>query len=110
MAHGLVLTGIGLDLGAIQRHMAQAHHPRLLAEAQHLDKQLLQCFQVAAAELTDAAVVRLLIAAQHPESSVLVAGTLDFSGGGDADAVGVQQQHRHHPGVKPLLAPRILMA
>jgi hypothetical protein len=39
VAHGLVLGGIGLHLGAIQRHMAQAHYPGLLAEAQDLNEQ-----------------------------------------------------------------------
>ena len=39
MAHGLVLGSMGLDLGAIQGHVAQAHQARLLAEPQHLHKQ-----------------------------------------------------------------------
>jgi len=39
MAHGLVFGSIGLDLGAIQCHVAQAHQARLLAQPQHLHKQ-----------------------------------------------------------------------
>jgi hypothetical protein len=62
VAHGLVLGGIGLHLGAIQRHMAQAHYPGI---------------EVAAPELTDAAVIRLLVPCQHPEGQILVAGALD---------------------------------
>ncbi len=58
MAHRLVFAGIGADLGAIQRHMAQAHQSCLLAEAQHLNKQPGQGTQVAAAEIADPAVVR----------------------------------------------------
>jgi len=62
VAHGLALGGIGLHLGAIQRHMAQAHYPVI---------------EVAAPELTDAAVIRLLVPCQHPEGQILVADALD---------------------------------
>ena len=94
VAHGLVLGGIGLHLGAIQRHMTQAHHPCFLAEAQDLNKQALECIKVAAPKITDTAVVRLLVGRQHPKGQILVAGTLDLPGGEDADAVGVEQQQR----------------
>ena len=70
VAHGLALAGIGsllprrlpLHLGAIVRHLAQAHQLSFLAELQHLNKQSSQGSQVAAAKITDSAVVRLLIA------------------------------------------------
>ncbi|MCP9848178.1 hypothetical protein KBY86_14965 [Synechococcus sp. Lug-A] len=39
MAHGLMFGGIGLNLVAIQRHMAQAHHPGWLTEPQDLNEQ-----------------------------------------------------------------------
>jgi hypothetical protein len=108
VAHRFVLRGIGLHLGAFQRHMAQAHHAALLAEAQDLHKQLAQGLKVAAAELIDPGVVRLLVAGQHPESQILVAGALDPTGRDDACAVGVEQKQRHHPRVKPLLPAGIL--
>ena len=79
-----------------------------LAEPQDLQKQLAQGLQVAATQLTDAAVVRLLVGREHPEAQILVAGPLDPAGGDGAHAVGVEQQHRHHPRVKPLLAAGIL--
>jgi len=53
-------------------------------------------------------VVRLLVYGEYPESQILVAGTLDLAGGDDADAVGVEQQHRHHLRVEPLLPARIV--
>ncbi len=116
MAHGLVLGGIGLNLGAIERHMAQADNPRLLAQPQDLHKQTLEGIEVAAPELTDTAVIGLLVAGHHPEGQILVAGTFDLAGGDDAHAVGAEQEHRQplrgrlrlHPGVKPLLPTRIL--
>ncbi len=116
MAHGLVLTGIGLNLGAnrlaeacgYERYVAQAHHAGLVAQPQDLNEQTLEGIEVAAPELADPAVVRLLVAGQHPEGQVLVAGSLDLAGGDDANAVGVEQQHRRHPRVKSLLAAGIL--
>ncbi len=60
--------------------MAQAHHAGFLAEPQDLHKQIAQGLKVAATELTDAAVVRLLVGREHPEGQILVAGPLDPAG------------------------------
>ena len=108
MAHGLVLGGIGLNLRCHLAPHGSAQHPGLLTEAQELDKQTLEGIEVAAPELTDAAVVRLLVGDEHPECQILVAGKLDLAAGDDAVAVGVEQQHRHHPPVEPLLPARIV--
>lgn len=86
----LVLGCIVMNLGAVQRHMAQAHHPRLLAQPQNLHEHTLEGIEVAAAELTDAAVTGLLIPGQQPESQVLVTGPLDLAGRDGAHAVGVE--------------------
>ena len=110
-----MITGIGLNLGAIQCHMAQAHHAGNLAEPQDLNKQTLERIKVAAAKITDPAVVRLLVTVQHQEGQVLVTGSLDLPGGDDADAVGLEQQNRQplrgrlrqHPPVESLLPTRI---
>ena len=74
VADRLVCEGIGLNLRAIVSHMAEAHHPGLLAEAQDLNEQTLEDIEVEAPELTDAAVVRLLVGGGQPEDQVLVAG------------------------------------
>ncbi len=71
--------------------MAQAHHPRLLAQAQDLRKQRTECIKVAAAKLTDSAVAWLLIARQHSKGQILVTCPLDLARGDDADAVGMEQ-------------------
>jgi hypothetical protein len=96
VAHGLVLGGIGVNLGAIEGHMAEAHHPSLLAQPQDLNKQALEGIEIVAPELADAAVIRLLVASQHPEDQLLVAGALNLAGRDGAHAVGVEHQHRHH--------------
>jgi hypothetical protein len=64
----------------------------LIAHAQ----QARQCNKVSTVEITDSALVRLLITGQHAEGGILPTGLLDSPGGGDADAVGVDQQH-HQP-------------
>ena len=80
MAYGFALGGVGLLLGVIQGDMTQAHHPRLLAQPHDLNKQILEFVEVVAAELADAAVVRLLVAGQHSEVQLLVAGALELAG------------------------------
>ena len=80
VAHGLVFGSIGLDLGAVQCHMAQAHHAGLLAQPQDLDEQALEGIEVAAPELADPAVVGLLVSGQHAKSQVFVAGPFDLPG------------------------------
>jgi hypothetical protein len=67
MTHRFVMGGIGLHLGAIECHMAQAHHANFLAEPQDLHKQAAQSIEFLAPEFTNTAVVRLLIAGQHTE-------------------------------------------
>ena len=93
-----------------------AHHPGDLAEPQDLHKRALEGIKIAAAEIADAALVRLLVGRQHPEGHVLVAGVLDPAGGEDPHAVRIEQQQRQpqrgrlrlHPRVKALLPARIL--
>jgi hypothetical protein len=73
MADGRIPAGIGFHLGANrfaaacgdERPMAQAHQPCLLAQ-QHLNKKTSKGDQVAAAKVTDAAVVGLVITGKHP--------------------------------------------
>ena len=82
--------------------MAQAHHPRLLAQPQDLNKQILKSIEVAAPELADASVVGLLISDQHLEVQFRIAFPLDFKGRDRAHAVGVEQEHGQHARGKPL--------
>jgi len=59
--------------------MAQAHHVGLLAQPEDLNEQTLEGVEITAAELTDPALVRLLVAGQHPEGQILGAGPLDLA-------------------------------
>ncbi len=62
IAHRLVDPGIGLDLGAVERHMAKLHEPRLAAQRKNLPEQSGKRRQMPLAKLTDRAEVRTL----HP--------------------------------------------
>ena len=69
VAHSIVLGGIGLHLGAVQRHMAQADHAGRLAEAQDLNEQLAQGLKIAAPELTDPSVLWLPVSTRNAKYS-----------------------------------------
>jgi hypothetical protein len=71
----------------------QAQQARLLAQPQHLHKQARQCIEMHEGKITDPAVIRLLVAGEHPKSRILPAGPLDLPGGENADAAGLQKQH-----------------
>src|SRR5258705_231172 len=58
IAHRLVDPGIGLDLGAVERHMAKLHEPRLAAQRKNLPEQSGESSQMALAKLADRAEVR----------------------------------------------------
>jgi hypothetical protein len=53
--------------------MTQADHAGLLTQPQDLDEQTLESVEVPAPELADPAVVRLLVAGEHPKGQILVA-------------------------------------
>jgi hypothetical protein len=77
VAHRLVLGGVGLHLGPVQR-VAELHQPRLLTDPEHLDEQLREHRVMDAPELADAGVVRMLVAGDDPERYVLVRLALDL--------------------------------
>jgi len=113
--HRIVLTSTGLHLGAIERHMAEAHHPHLLDQTQDLNKQILNTFKVAKAELADLSEARQFVAAQLPKGQGLIAASLNLPGRVDTHAVGVEQQHqplrerpRLHSRLNPLPPARTL--
>ncbi len=108
VAHRLVLARIGLDLGAVNRHMAKLHQPRTPAQLQHLHEQPLNVLPVHLAKLVDSGEKRLRVGANHPKRHVLVAGTLDTPRGVHPGAVGVDQQRHHHRRVVRALPARVL--
>jgi hypothetical protein len=99
VAHGFVLGGIGAQLGAVQRDMAEPDQARAPAQGEHLHEEFGQGGEVASAELADGAEVRPVQRRHRLEVEALLAGAGDPPRRVDAPAVGVEQQRHHHPRV-----------
>src|SRR6516162_6369444 len=104
IAHRLVLGGIGLQLGAIERHMPELDQAGLLAQQQHLLEQVVQRLQVPLAEIRYRAEIRHIEPHNAHEINPLAARLGDPAGGVNAAAVGIQKQRRHHDRIKRRLA------
>ena len=102
------MLALALTLVPSRTHVPKAHHAGLLAQPQDLNKQTFESIKVAATEVADPAVVLLLIAGEHTESQILIAGPIDLRLQHRPHAVRVEQQHRRHPRIEPLLPAGIL--
>ena len=85
--------------------MAQLHQARLPAQFQHLQEQAGQCSQVVLPEVGDGTEVRRVVGRQHPEGDVLVETKSNPARGRHSDAVAVDQDLDHHPGMVGRAAP-----
>ena len=99
-----MLGGIGLHLGAIERHMPELDQAGLLAQQQHLLEQLAQRLQVPLAEIRYRAEIRHVEPHNAHEINPLAARLGDPAGGVNAAAVGIQKQRSHHDRIKRRLA------
>ncbi len=91
----LVLRGVGFDLGAIDRYVAQLYQPCSLAQLQDLYEQSSQLLEVPLAKSRNAVVIRLLIAAQYPKRHIVIGGLLQLPRRHLPNAVTVDQQLDH---------------
>src|SRR3981189_383430 len=97
IAHRLVDPGIGLDLCAVERHMAHSHYPRLAAQRKNLPEQSGERSQMPLAELADRAEVRTLHPRYCRKIQPLRAAPRDLARRVDPLAVRIKQQRHHHP-------------
>ncbi|RWL75890.1 MAG: hypothetical protein EOR69_31230 [Mesorhizobium sp.] len=67
VAHRLVLGRVGLDLGAVERHVPELHQFRLLGKLQDLHEQRSRRLQMPSAEIRDGAEVRRIARHDHHE-------------------------------------------
>ena len=93
VAHRLVLGRVGTQLGAIHRNVAEADQASLLAECQHLSKQVTQRLQVTATKLADGAEVRPVQRRDRLEIQPLLAATRDPPRGVDTLAVSIERSN-----------------
>lgn len=88
--------GVGLHLGPVRGHQADATEAGGPAQLEDLDEAVPECRLVLLAEPGDGRVVGDLVRRDHTEGDVLGAAPLDPAGGALADAVGVEEQRHHH--------------
>ena len=87
---------IGRHLRAVQRDHAQARQTGRPTQPQHRDEHHLHPFGVPSAEARDHAVIRHVLADDHPEAHVPPAQALHLAAGAMAVGVGVDQHRQHH--------------
>jgi len=91
-----VLGGVGLDLAAVQSHVAQFDQSCLPAEAKDLGEQTGQGREMALAKRGDGVVVGVLITGQHPVGDLFVGGSLQPAGRGLALGISVDEELHEH--------------
>ena len=104
MRQRAVTAGVGVDLGAIERHGAELQHPHLAGHAEHLHEQRLDLFEEAAAECGDGVVVGMLVGGDEAERYQIVSRTLQVAAGKHADGVAVDNKAQQQPGMVRRLA------
>src|SRR5439155_21547424 len=87
VAHRLVLRRVGLDLGAVERHMPELHQTGRLAQLQNLPEQFAKRLQVTLAEIRDGAEIRCVECYNAHEINALAARLADPTRGVDPEAV-----------------------
>jgi hypothetical protein len=70
VAHGLVATGVGLELGAVDRDRTKLDQTHLARQAHDLDEKVAQLLEVRRAEVAHRTVGRDIAYGQHPKRYV----------------------------------------
>ena len=104
VVHVLIDGGVGFQVGAVQRDIAELQQFQFAGELQHIHKALPEGFEVLAPELADRVVVGMGPRAQVTDRHVTVSGSLDLARGEQAVGVTVDQQRQHHVGRELLVA------
>jgi hypothetical protein len=100
----LARTGMGLDLGAVQRDPAELTRPHLVRPAQDLNQQRGQFLEEALATLRQGVVIRMPVGTDETEGYRVVAGPLQRPRGVHPGGVPVKQHRHQHRRVVGLLA------
>ena len=89
-------AGIGVDLGAVQRHRAHLEHAHLAGQQKHLDEQRLDLLEEAAAECGNGVVVGVLVRRDKAERHRIVGSPLQLAAGKHPGGVAVDQKAQQH--------------
>ena len=86
-----MLGGVGLDLGAVESHVAQADEFHRLRDQQHLHHQAFNLRQKALTEGVEGVVIRVFVGRDIAERHRVVGGALQFAAPEHARGVAVDQ-------------------
>lgn len=107
---GLVLAGVGLDLGAIQRDVPELEQLHLARQHQHLHKQRLNLLEKPPPERRQCVVIRVRVGCHEAKCHRVVGGALDLAAGVHATGVAVDQQPQQHRRVMRCRAASTILA
>ena len=96
VAHRLMTRGVGLQLGAVHRHVSELDQTSRPTQAQHLHEQVRQGHEVALAEVGDGAEIRPVQAGHGHDIDPLLTGTSELARRVQPPAVAVEQERHHH--------------
>ena len=86
-----VPAGIGVDLGAVERHRAQLEHAHLARHRQHLDEQPLDLLEKPAPERRDRVVIGMLVRRDEAERDRVIARPLQLAAREHPRSVAINQ-------------------
>ena len=86
-----VAAGIGVDLGAVERHRAHLEHAHLARHRQHLDEQSLDLLEKPSPERRDRVVIRMLVRRDEAEGHRVIARPLQLAAREHAGRVAINQ-------------------
>src|SRR5258706_9833228 len=95
---GVMLGGIGMELGPVQADRAQFQHTRLLSEQEDLYEEILQFWQESAPKRGERIVVRMEIAGNEAKWHGLIGGTLNLARTEHSCRIAIEQQAQQHFG------------
>ena len=91
-----VPAGVGVDLGAVQRHRAQLEQPGLPRQHQDLDEQPFDLREKPAPERGDGVVVGMIVGGDEAERHRIVSGALELAAREHPRGVAVDQKPQQH--------------
>ena len=87
-----VTTGIGVDLGSVQRHRPQLQHAHLAGQAQHLSEQRLDLPQKTPSERSNGVVIRMLVGGDEAERHGVISRPFQLAAGKHPGGIAINDQ------------------
>src|SRR4051812_39082260 len=91
-----VAAGIGVNLGAVERHRAHLEHAHRARHRQHLDEQTLDLLEKPAPERGDRVVIGMLVRRDEAEGDRVIARPLQLAAREHAGRIAIDQDAQQH--------------